>query len=148
MIWILLIIIVQRWKIPNDIMKHNIVDESDETNYMENGQAISECEIEISYVIATFLSRCRYAPRYGFDDSLHYTEVKQVGTKIGKDFINQHFTRLSQCLKEGTCVSLLEWTSLEYSLSWETTTATNEPMKCTWKSSAGDLITRPVSIIP
>lgn len=139
MFWLLWIVVTAEW---NDLAKFwnstpcDVLD-SDEQHRAQT--RFPESRIESLYVIATFLSRCRYADRYGFqDENAFYPEVRELGYSLGKKNIEEEFGAMSRALEESRSVSLLEWTAKEYGLKWEERSRDGEErLRCTWETDTG-----------
>lgn len=99
---------------------------------------LTSAQVDTLYIIATFLSRCRYCHRYSFDyDSEFYEEVRTLCEQQGKESVYAEFSRLSEDALKHRSFSLLDWTAREYSLRWEPAQFEGRPMKCRWTDDDG-----------
>lgn len=99
---------------------------------------VSERDVELYYIIATFLSRCRYCQRYGFDsEAKYYAVVRALCVKHGLDAVRSEFERLSNDLLATRAFSLLGWASQEYSLQFEPAEYDHKPSLCSWTDESG-----------
>lgn len=136
MFCLLWILVVRNWKGPMTKWENVEMTQNEERAEYVN---LLEEDIEVYYVIATFLSRCRYCHRYGFESEMQfYTEVRQLCSKVGEDKVYNEFERLSEDLYKCRKFSLLEWTAQEYQLEWNPGQfKRNSAMVCKWNDDSG-----------
>lgn len=147
--WILWVIAAQKWESTDDLVLNTCSSETNESDFFNQFNILSNEDIELCYIAATFLSRCRYCSRYGFDDSLYYHEVREMGIRHGVKRVENYFFSLSNSLESQRSFSFLGWTSKEYSLDWKGSTQYPSDLSCTWISlDSGKQTSCSVSIAP
>lgn len=136
--WLLWTIVVRDWTEPRSLWES---EESGKLSASEAEEIVKEFpfeRIEIVYIVATFLSRCRYCARYGIDSELgFYDEVRALVLRHGEQAVHDEFISLSDALKQHRGLTLLEWTSNEYDLKWLATEPNKGPLQCSWNSDTG-----------
>ena len=138
MFWILWILVTKEWHDPHAFWAAKTVDKLDEEEAEKVRLEFPDSKTDVLYVIATFLSRCRYCDRYGFQNEQEfYPEVRAIGIAHGKDSIEQEFDTLSACLEKHRSLTLLDWAAREYKISWVNSDRSNGPLRCTWEDDAG-----------
>lgn len=141
MFWLLWVRVVKEWVDARSVWHRAPVDKFDDATATELRQSFPEQKVDVTYIIAFFLSRCRYCSRYGIGARSErdcYVEVAELVQRYGRHAIDVEFSALSRTLEEHRGLSLLEWTEKEYGLKWATTAdAANGSMECKWDDENG-----------
>lgn len=139
MFWLLWIVVTKEWV---DVAEFWAGDQREGMDREEEERTEKEFpneRTETLYVIATFLSRCRYCDRYGMqDEGGFYKEVRELGKKIGGERVEAVFDELSGALSNCRSLSLLEWVTREYKLEWGSERERGGGLRCMWQSDTGE----------
>ena len=138
--WLLWVYIVRDWDDPRSVWMYAPTDKMTREGSERIYREFPERRIQIAYIIATFLARCRYASRFGIGDGMEnacFIEVKEIAAKIPKSEVHSEFDGISKTLQHYRGFTLLEWTEMEYGIKWDTKDLPAGPLSCRWKDDAG-----------
>lgn len=148
MFWLLWILATDRWRTQSDCIENSTDGETDQREYERNNTIIPDEEVEVLYIIATFLSRCRNCNFYGFSgEKDHYLEVQRLSKTHRFADITAKFEEISIILKSHRNFTLFDWLEEEYKMSWITKTDLSS-LYCIWDAEPGVQQRGIVSIIP
>lgn len=148
MFWLLWIVVTKEWTDPASFWATVPRDKLDGDEMSRILDEFPDSRIEGLYVIATFLSRCRYCDRYGFQqEEVFYSEVRRLGRMHGKEAIEREFRGLSDALQASRSLSLLDWVAREYRIEWAETDRSAEGLRCTWENDTGTVLEAQCNIV-
>lgn len=148
MFWLLWVLVTEKWEKKKDCIENSIDGETDETEYEENEKIVPDDEVALLYIIATFLSRCRYVKRFGFnEEEKHYHEVRSLSITHGIRKISRKFDDLSKTLLKYRQFTIFEWLTVEYGIDWVSTSDLSS-ISCEWDAESGVKRSAKISLCP
>lgn len=150
MFWLLWIVVTEEWNDPAAFWAMTPCDTMNAEEVRKVRAQFPDTRTEALYVIATFLSRCRYCDRYGFqNEELFYQEVRELGRLHGQEVIEQVFEGLSDALQASRSLSLLDWVAREYKVEWagDTQRSGGEGLRCKWENDSGAFVEAKCNIV-
>lgn len=149
--WLLWILVTRDWRCGTEVWGRDWEDrdvdchtgvENVESDANWQGRC-DELWVDSLYVVATFLSRCRYAKRFGIGKVSErglFTEVKSLcATAERRAGVAELFEEVSSAVMSARGFDLITWTEQEYGLQWVRTRADgSSALRCCWRDVAGN----------
>lgn len=145
--WLLWILATDLWNTERDCIDNSTDGETDKREYEKNMAIIPDEDVEVLYIIATFLSRCRNCNRYGFlREEDHYLEVQRLSKGRFHD-VKVKFEEISKILERHRNFTLFDWLEREYKMTWITKTNLSS-LFCKWEAEPGVQQEAVISMVP